>query len=301
MMGEAFARSASTPVDREVQAALPALENCFRTAVRGVRSRLVTRTGRDLQVQLGEVRASPAREVLEGEVASGQAVWCPFHLGRQDLSGFVVMEARLLCSLVGRLFGEGEGSTGFGSASRPSSEMELSVGARMCRELFDSLERLWPPPHPPRFFAGDTVGGRHGVAEIGETVPMVVIEVRFGPEDNPLGVLLCALPGALVKGMAASRPAAATRPENTRVLNFERLMPVEVDMVVELARVELSLRALENLRVGDDLTLGAAREVCARVNEKASFFGEAGTVAGVRSFKIARRAGPPSTVAGKDR
>lgn len=300
MIGEAFARSAAAPVDRDVQSALPTLENCFRAAVRGIRARLVTRTGRDLPVTLGEIRSTSVREVLEGEVATGLAVWCPFHLGRQDLSGFVVMEARLLSRLVGRLFGDGDLAIG-AEVERAPSEVELSVGSRMCRELFDSLERLWPPPHPPRFFAGETSTSRHGMSELAEGAPLVVIEVRFGPEDNPLGVLQCALPGALVKGAAGKKPAAATRPESTRTLNFDRLMPVEVDMVVELARIELTLRALENLQPGDELPLGAAHEVCARVNEKPSFYGEAGVVSGLRSFKIARRAGLPSTVGAKDR
>lgn len=301
MAGEAFARSASTPIDREVQGALPMLEACFRSAARAMRARLVTRTGKDLPVTVAEVRSASALEVMDGEAAAGNAVWCPFHFGRADLSGFMVMEGRLLSRLVGRLFGDGDVVLGTAESDRALSEVELSVGGRLCRELFDSLERYWPPPHPPRFFAGELSMARHGISDIPATTPMVVAVIRFGPEDNPLGVMECAVPGALAKGLSGKKQQAASRPEASRVLNFDRLMPVEVDLVVELARIELSLHVLENLQVGGDIPLGQLHEICARVNSSASFFGEAGTTGGMRSFKIGRRVGTASTSAPKDR
>ncbi len=301
MVGEAFARPSSAPVDREVQSALPMIEGCFRSAARAMRARLVTRTGKDLSVAVTEVRGASALELMDGEIASGNAVWCPFNFGRADLSGFAVMECRLLSRIVGRLFGDGEAILGALEVERVLSEVELSIGARLCRELFDSLERYWPPPHPPRFFSGDLSLGRHGIGDLPATTPMVVAEIRFGPELNPLGVMLCALPAALAKGLTGKKPLAGGRPDASRVLNFDRLMPVEVDLVVELARLELSLHVLENLEVGTDLLLGQVNELCARVNNGASFFGEAGTTGGVRSFKIARRVGTLSTLTSKDR
>jgi flagellar motor switch protein FliM len=300
MMGEAFARSAATPVDRDVASALPMLEGCFRSAVRATRARLVTRTGRDIPVVLQEVRSATALEVLSSDLATGHAVWCPFHLGRADLAGFVLLESRLLSRLVGRLFGDGDMPASF-DVERTPSEVELSVGGRLCRELFASLERFWPPPHPPRFFAGDLSTARHGVSDIPVFAQMVVAEVRFGPEDAPLGFLQCILPGSLVRGMAGKKPPPATRPEASRTLNYDRLMPVEVELVVELARFELPLSALEDLQVGSELPLGGGQDVCGRVNDRVYFFGDAGVAAGVRSFKIARRVGGSSTAPARDR
>lgn len=300
MVGEAFARSASTPIDREVQSALPVLEGCFRAAVRAMRARLVTRTGRDLSVAMVESRLVTVTEVLESEIASANAVWCAFHLGRADLSGFVVMEGRLLSRLVGRLFGDGD-VPAMAEVERALSEVELSVAARMCRELFSSVERFWPGPHPPRFFPGEVTVARQGAAELPPSAAMVAVEVRFGTDDAPLGLLQLVLPGTLAKGLAGKKAPAASRPEASRVLNFDRLMPVSVELVVELARVELTLQSLENLKVGADLNLNSVHEVCARVNDRASFFGEAGSVGGQRSFKIGRRAVADSTSGDNDR
>lgn len=300
MVGEVLAHTPAAPIDREVQTALPLLDNCFRTAARQARARLVTRTGRDLPVTLEDLRSAPATDVLESDIADG-AVWCPFHLGRADLAGFVLIEARLLSRLVGRLFGSAGDGDVSNAAERCPSEVELSVGARLCREFFTSLERLWPPPHPPRFYPGEVSPSRHGLADIPGSAPMVVAELRFGSAESPTGTLIFALPGALVRGMAARKAPVASRPDASRVLNYERLMPVEVDMVVELARIELSLQFLEGLKAGDDVPLGVVNEVCARVNDRASFFGEAGSSGGVRSFKIGRRAADASTGAANDR
>ncbi len=301
MAGEAFARSSSAPIDREVQSALPMIEGAFRAAARAMRARLVTRTGKDLAVVVSDVRVATALELMDGDIATSTAVWCPFHFGRSDLSGFAVMECRLLSRIVGRLFGDGEAILGATEVERTLSEVELSIGGRLCRELFDSLERNWPPPHPPRFFSGELSMGRQGVADLPATAPMVVAEIRFGPEENPLGILQCAIPGALAKGLSGKKTLSDSRPDASRVLNFDRLMPVEVDLVVELARIELSLQVLENLQVGTDLLLGQVHELSARVNSSVSFYGEAGTAGGVRSFKIARRVGTASTLGTKDR
>jgi flagellar motor switch protein FliM len=70
---------------------------------------------------------------------------------------------------------------------------------------------------------------------------------------------------------------------------------------VELARFELSLATLEGLKTGDSVPLGVVRDVCARVNARPSFYGEAGSSGGMRSLKIGRRANGPSTVSAKDR
>jgi hypothetical protein len=58
--------------------------------------------------------------------------------------------------------------------------------------------------------------------------------------------MLVVLPGSLLRGPRKLAPVART--ETARVLNFDRLMPIEVDMVVELARFELSLATLEGLK-----------------------------------------------------
>jgi flagellar motor switch protein FliM len=68
-------------------------------------------------------------------------------------------------------------------------------------------------------------------------------------------------------------------------------MPVEVDVVVEVARIELQLSTLENLQVGDEIPLGSMNEARALINGRPAFAGEPGTKGSMRSFRIVRRLG----------
>jgi flagellar motor switch protein FliM len=66
-------------------------------------------------------------------------------------------------------------------------------------------------------------------------------------------------------------------------------MPVEVEMVAELARLQLTVDTLRYMSVGDTLEVGSVRSALVSVNGKTVFEGQPGEVDGHRSIQIRRR------------
>jgi flagellar motor switch protein FliM len=71
-----------------------------------------------------------------------------------------------------------------------------------------------------------------------------------------------------------------------RPAQFDRVMPVEVEVAVELARVNIPLKRLEALKVGDEVLVGRAGEAVARIGDLAVFAGEPGASGTVRSVRV---------------
>jgi flagellar motor switch protein FliM len=70
---------------------------------------------------------------------------------------------------------------------------------------------------------------------------------------------------------------------------MDRVMPVEIELVAEMARINLRLRDLKVLRVGDLLPLGPISGATLRANGKPVLAGEAGHANGQRSMKVKRK------------
>ena len=134
-------RSAVVPPDRDLHAALPFVETCFRGVARRIRARLVNRTGVDTIVQASAAYAQPAGTLIDNpELAD--AMWCPFHLERTELRGFAAVQGQLLARLIGRLFGEG-GNEVAPYQPRPVTEVEITIGTRLCKDVYDAIEEYW--------------------------------------------------------------------------------------------------------------------------------------------------------------
>jgi flagellar motor switch protein FliM len=82
---------------------------------------------------------------------------------------------------------------------------------------------------------------------------------------------------------------ASAKGQSQRTANYDRVATCEVEVVVELARITSTLGALNALRVGLELPLGAVGGARALVNGKIALVGEPGACDGSRSFRVARR------------
>jgi len=281
-------RATVVPPDRDLQAALPFVETCFRGVARRIRARLVNRTGIDTPVVAAAIHAQPAGTLIDNpELAD--AMWCPFRLDRADLRGFTVVQGQLLARLIGRLFGEGSDVALY--QPRPVTEVEITIGSRLCADVYAAVEEYWPVRSMPRLISDPAGASHHVLGDFPAGASMIVCELHFGRADALLGRLIMALPMGILRDVIARRSPPAGKTPPPRTLKFDRLMPVEVDVVVEVARIELQLSTLENLQVGDEIPLGSMSEAKALVNGKPAFVGEPGTKGSMRSFRIARRLG----------
>lgn len=278
--------------DREIVSAIPLVEDCLRQAVRRLRTRMLTRAGSDTPVRLVSTTLMTVAELLEWpEVRAGTA-FTGFYVERGNVSGFAVIEGQLLERLTARLFGD-FGTSAEPGISRGATDVELRVATRMSEEFFAAVEEYWPVRPAPRLIPRKATANRHGVADTPVASTVVVAVIECGTADEPMGRLITALPALLLRGVAGvvELPASARAPTQ-RTLDYERVAGCEVEMIVELARLQSTLGTLTRLQVGDLMTLPASAEANARVNGRPSFTGEPGACDGVRSFRVAKRIDP---------
>lgn len=285
----------ATPLEREARLAGPLLEEAFGGAVRRLRALLATRTGHDTPVRFEGVRAMDLRELTDGGDFDQVALWCRFGAepGGSPVLGMV--EWGLLSWLMGHLFGEREPA--IVPRTRAPTQVELSIGARLCRELMEAVETCWTAGPAPRFRFGQAAPSRRLAGEMDPSTPLLVVVLEIGRLDEPVGRLYVALPTTMLRGMLPKGTSVPTRAAE-RTPRFDRVMPVELDVVVELARLRLPLKTLQALQPGDEIPLGALAEALARVGDREAFVGEPGVAGGVRSLKILRRTAPPGSSTG---
>lgn len=278
--------------DREVQASLPLLEESLRAAVRRVRTRMLGRSGSDTPIRLTSSRPMSAGEVLDLPEVRDGAAWSSFLVERLDATGFSVIEARLLDRLVGRLYGEIDAAPRMPADTRAATEVELKLATRLCGELYSAIESHWPSRPAPRFRALRAVStGRAGI-DLAASTPMVAVAFEFGTETESIGTLTLALPVMLLRGLAAAPDASeALSQAPARTVRVERVLPIPVEVVVELSRVRMSLRELHGLRVGDQIAIPPCREAVATVNGRPTLAGEAGQRDGMRCIRVGRKIG----------
>jgi flagellar motor switch protein FliM len=253
---------------------------------------MVNRTGVDLVVQASTAYAQPAGTIIDNpELAD--AMWCPFHFERGELRGFAVVQGQLLARLIGRLFGEG-GAELAPYQPRPVTEVEITIGSRLCLDVYAAIEEYWPVRTTPRMISDGAASSHHILGDFSPTSSMVVCDLTFGKPEEPMGRMLVALPSGVLRDLVTKRATPAARPPAPRTLKFDRLMPVEVEVIVEVARLSLQLHQLEHLQVGDEIPMGALQDAKAIINGRPTFIGEPGTKGSARSFRITRRLMPPT-------
>ena len=238
-------RAAVVPPDRDLQAALPFVETCFRGVARRIRDRLVNRTGIDTPVTAQAIYAQPAGTLIDSpELAD--AMWCPFRLDRGELRGVSVVQGQLLALLIWRLFGEG-GNEVAPYQLRPVTEVEITIGTRLCTDVYTAIEEYWPVRTMRRVVSEPAGASHHVLGDFPAGASMIVCELHFGRPDASLGRLIVALPMGILQDLVARR---APPPMGARFLQD---LPVEV--IVELGRTRMTIRQLAALDRDDIVDL----------------------------------------------
>ncbi|MEN9787415.1 MAG: Flagellar motor switch protein FliM [Pseudomonadota bacterium] len=281
--------------ERDARLVAPIIEEMFLGAVRRLRARLATETDMDTPVFVRGVRPVTVQQFLEGETYADAAIWTTFTYEGGTEPLVVALEGSLIARLVGPLLGQGNPDDTSTHEPRPVSPVELSIGSRLARRLVDTLEASWSVGVPPRFRPEQQAPSRRVCGDLEPSTPFAVCTVSVELAGAPVGSIFVGLPNSLVRrlvpralGGTQERSAAPT-PAPQRAAQFDRVMPVEVDVVVELARVQMPLRRLQSLRVGDEILLGSAGDATGRIGDLPVFSGEPGSSGGVRSVRIVQR------------
>ena len=113
--------------DREAAAALPALEDLFRSVARRVRTRLVNRAGSDVPVRLGVAQVTTVGHILDDSETRAGGIFAVFRFEPLGLPGLVVVQGRLLSRIVGVMLGENIDDEPPPYRSRQVTEVELRL------------------------------------------------------------------------------------------------------------------------------------------------------------------------------
>lgn len=283
--------------DRETRQVTPIIEEMFLGVARRLRPRLATFTGLDTPVAVKGVRPVALSQFLEGDTWADASVWATY--GQEDGDELVVvaLDGRLVARMMGPLMGQGAADeVADDEVLRPITPVELRVGTRLTRFLVDAFESSWSVGVPPRLRLVDAAPSRRVCGDLDDSASYAVCTVEFTLGGMGAGSAHVALPTGLVRRLlpraqggagAADRPAP--KKSAPRAAQFDRVMPVEVEISVELARVNVLLKRLEGLRVGDEILIGAAGEAIARIGDLAVFAGEPGASGTVRSVRVINR------------
>jgi flagellar motor switch protein FliM len=270
----------------------------FGGVARRLRGQLTTRTGVDSPTSVAALTLTTLGALCTGAAYADAALWCASAITGAENPAYIVFERRLLGRLMGRLFGEGELQT-----SKPRAgaitEVEQVIGARISRELVEAISGSWSGAKPMLMRPTAVACSRRICADVAPETPYAIVELEISGSDAQ-GRIFVAIPAAVVETLAP--PEQPRKPSLARrVPKFDRVLDVRLELTIELARLEVPVRRLHALKVGDELPLGALAETSAFLSDRRVFFGEPGTSGGLRSFRIKRRLDSPSSPEESDR
>ena len=115
---------------------------------------------------------------------------------------------------------------------------------------------------------------------------MVEIHLDFGPPDDPYGLMTLAIPAQIGSALWPREGVVrAGRKEN----GIQRVLPIPITLVGELARIRMPLQTVRELQVGSVIDLGYLREIQLAVAGHPTMMGEFGERDGYRCVRIKRR------------
>ena len=153
----------------------------------------------------------------------------------------------------------------------------------------NGLMESWPSQKPIRI-AVDSIGTNPRAASgLAQTTPVVAASLDFGRPDDPFGLMIVAIPAQTTRDLRVPKVKALSRSSRSGALDLERVRPVALELVAELAQVQVPISTLDNLEIGSMIDLGPARYVDVKVNGHTTIVGEPGESRGCHSFRVLRK------------
>ena len=194
----------------------------------------------------------------------------------------------LLSKIVGAMLGEYMDDDDDPPVVRALTAVEQQIALRVCNDVVSELTDAWPVAQVPRIEVDKPATSGRVVAGAVRSVAVFSATLDFGPPTNPYGLLSCNVPVQVFKDMGGPSVIEQGK-ESPRSVDLSRVMPLEVEMVAEIAKMKMSVAEIRNMVVGDVLDVGPVRTATIRVNGKAIMEGAPGEVDGHRSVQIKRR------------
>lgn len=273
---------------RTTEQALPAVEEFFRALSLRVRARLVNRSSSNIQVRLSDVEIRTLAQVKEAPDFKDSGVYGLLRFDAPRIPAAAALQRPLLTRIIGAMLGDEDGpEDGEDGAQRPLSQVEVRIAQRLFRELTQDLGAVWPHRPAPSVVLDGTPGPARLIDTdvASEEVFQAVLE--FGPPSGAWGRLCVTVPTQVLRDTGQRRADGNGRTRERP--DMGRVMPVEVEVVAEMARVAMRVRDLKKLDVGDLVPLGALDSALLRINGRAVLAAEPGHADGQRSVRVLDR------------
>ena len=271
---------------REASAALPRVESFFQLVAAQLRARLVNRSAADVPVRVSGVEVRTLGALHREPEFAGGCVLGELRLGSGMPTGIVVIQHNLLTRLIAVLLGEGLEESNELSQFRALTPVERRIAGRICEDLVAGIGSCWPGTAKPECCFGGLVSPAVLTDPMVSGSSVYTAMLDFGPAGSALGLMAVAIPVSALSGSETSRTEAAPK---RRESSLASVMPVELEVVVELTRIKLTVNRLRSLEVGEVVPLGSLRDAVVKVNGMPLFEGQAGVSGGARSVKLVRR------------
>jgi flagellar motor switch/type III secretory pathway protein FliN len=254
-------------------------------AARRQRLRLVNRVGTDVPIRVGETRYEPLGRLQDRMREEQLRLLARIRLLPVGLPGLVALDLPLLYRITGLLLGEDPWAEPTPADPRPLTKADLRLGAHLVADLADGLSDVLPGDRAQRLVVDEVSDDPRLDVGLPLSSGMLGATLDFGDPESPMGLALVALPTAVVPALW---PDVKPPDLPGREGGVDRVLPLRVEAVAELARLRLPLSKVRALEVGEVLELGALRHVEVRVRGRQALVGEAGSRDGIRCIRVIR-------------
>lgn len=249
--------------DRRFEEIRPLLEDVFDLTIKGFRSFLLGMLAKDISVERFSMEAISYVELTRRYDIYGRPyTFMPFELTPPEKIGVVIFEPGLAIGLMEGFMGgtlDGEPVPTW----RPLTTLELKVAEKMNRELLDALGKAIHAKLGANLEPLKLQPNAHLVKGMKEMTQVVAVGLRVLIRGKSLGECYVLLPQDLVDGLTKA-DGSTSGPTDEEVMVWEQTMveslfDVDVQVSAELGSVEMSVRQLIDLKVGDVIPLERAR------------------------------------------
>lgn len=250
-------------------------------ATPGLRNRMVKRCGTDVPVHIDGAEDRRLEDVL----ARVGVTACSFSVEPSNLRGLVLLDTRLVRTVVGRFLGDGNEVP---EPDRPLTRLDLRFATHVGNDVLRSLEEAIQLTPNPKLTSHPMSNNPRTVQQLPLTRHVIEVSCTIGSDDSPLGQVWLVLPPQ-GSGVLWPRRGPLNNVRQHPVAGLGRVLPLPVGVVAELSRKKLPLSQVKKLGVGDTIDLGVIGDVALRVGDREMFVAEPGEADGVRCARVKRR------------
>lgn len=278
-----------TNQDRIIRGRMPTLE-----IINDIFSRLFRNTFSMFLRKVIDFKSQGVQMVKFGEFIRALPMPGSLHIFKMEsLRGhaILILDPKLVFTLVDIFLG-GSGKTNYQIEGREFTAVETRLIQKVVAMIFTDLEKAWKTIHP--------VTIHHVRSEFNPQFASIVspsdlvITIPFGLElDQFTGIITLCIPYSTIEPIKAKLSSGFQSDQleidHSWIERFlDRLKGSEVEMVVELARSQITAQELLGFKVGDILPLGkeVTEPLLAKVQGVPKFFGKGGLCGTNKAFQI---------------